>query len=263
MNDLLKPITTNGKTIILAYDQGFEHGPRDFNMQNIDPSYVMDIAKKEDLDGFACQIGVARHYYTKKYRDIPLIVKVNGKTRFENDNPVSLQHTSVEHAANIGAKAVGYTIYLGSEYEQDMLREFGRICEEAHNKGLASICWMYPRGPNIDDETSTENLAYGSRIAMELGADMVKTKSNGDVGGMSWIVASAAKASVVFAGGSKQDDLDFLKKTKKGLDAGADGLAVGRNIWQSEHPYLITDALKQVVYDGEDPSKAIKSVNLD
>ena len=77
------------------------------------------------------------------------------------------------------------------------------------------------------------------------------------------MVESAAKASVVFAGGSKQDDLDFLKKTKKGLDAGADGLAVGRNIWQSEHPYLITDALKQVVYDGEDPSKAIKSVNLD
>lgn len=251
MAKLIEQVMRDGKSIILAMDQGFEHGPVDFNEDNINPRYVMDIALKEEFTAFACQIGVARHYYTRKYRGVPLVIKLNGKTRFDNDDPLSLQHTSVEHAANIGAKAVGYTIYLGSSHEQRMFTEFGKICEEAHNRGLATICWMYPRGTHIDDETSTKTLAYGARIAMELGADMVKTKSNGDLGGMKWVVQSAGEAKTVFAGGALKDDLQFLKNAAFALKTGGVGLAVGRNVWQSKHPYLISEALKMVIFDGE------------
>lgn len=263
MSKLINQIMRDEKAIILAMDQGFEHGPVDFNEENIHPRYVMDIALKEEFTAFACQIGVARHYYTKKYRGVPLLIKLNGKTRFDNEDPVSLQHTTVEHAASIGAKAVGYTIYLGSTHEQEMFIEFGRICEEAHNRGLAAVCWMYPRGPHIKDETDTKTLAYGARIAMELGADMVKTKSNGDLGGMKWVVKSAGAAKTVFAGGSLKDDLQFLKNAEFALKTGGVGLAVGRNIWQSKHPYLMSEALKQVIFEGVSPDKALKNVKLE
>ncbi|MGC9132210.1 MAG: aldolase, partial [Candidatus Micrarchaeia archaeon] len=67
-----------GKAIILAYDHGIEHGPTDFNEKCIDPEYVMEIAEKGKFNGIVLQKGIAEKYYNGK---VPLILKVNGKTR--------------------------------------------------------------------------------------------------------------------------------------------------------------------------------------
>jgi len=244
----LSGITRHGKTVILAYDQGFEHGPVDFNVTNVDPEFIMRLGVQGGYNAVAVQSGIAEKYYGSIYRDIPLIVKLNGKTRFDNKDPLSLQHTSVSKAASLGATAVGYTIYLGSTHEQKMITEFGKLTEEAHSFGMPSICWMYPRGPPIQDELSTDTLAYGARIAMELGADLVKLKFNGDVEATKWIVKSAGKAKVVIAGGSKTGDDEFLGMARQVMETGAIGLAVGRNIWQHESPLDITRKLKDVVF---------------
>ncbi len=253
-------VLPKGKTLILACDQGFEHGPKDFNIKNIDPDHIMDIALEGRYNAVAVQAGIAEKYHVAHFRDIPLIVKLNGKTRFDNDDPVSLQHTSVEYASRLGASGVGYTIYLGSSREQEMFVEFGRICEEAHRKGLLAVCWMYPRGPFIDDEVSTDNLAYGARVAMELGADMVKLKFNGDVEGMKWVVKCAGRAKVVIAGGSKTGDLDFLKLAEAAMKSGAAGFAVGRNVWQNDRPLDLTKALKDVVFHGKTADEAFEAL---
>lgn len=238
----------DGKTLILACDQGFEHGPVDFNLKNIDPKYIFDIAKDAGYNAVAVQAGIAEKY-GYEYRDIPLIVKLNGKTRFDNEDPVSYQHTSVEYAAQLGAMAVGYTIYLGSSKEQEMFREFGYICEQARRRGMKSVCWMYPRGIHIKNELDTDTLAYAARIAMELGADVVKLKHNGDVEGMKWVVKSAGKAKVVIAGGSKTSDEEFIKLVEDSLEAGAVGLAVGRNVWQHEDPLKISMKAKEKIFN--------------
>lgn len=237
---------TEGKTLILACDQGFEHGPVDFNAKNIDPEYIFDIAKEGKYNAVAVQAGIAKHYYTEKHHDIPLVIKLNGKTKFDNEDPKSFQHTSVEYAIRLGAKAVGYTIYLGSSHEQEMFREFAAICEEAHNYGIKAICWMYPRGPSIKNDLDTDVLAYAARIASELGADVVKLKFNGDVEAMKWVVKCAGRTKVVFAGGSKISEKEFLELSKKMVEAGAQGLAVGRNVWQSENPLKLTSEIKKV-----------------
>jgi fructose-bisphosphate aldolase, class I len=236
----------DGKTLILACDQGFEHGPVDFNAKNIDPDYIFDIAKEGKYNAVAVQAGIAKHHYTEKYKDVPLIIKLNGKTKFDNEDPLSLQHTSVEYAIRLGAKAVGYTIYLGSSNEQEMFREFAAICEEAHDYGIKSICWMYPRGPSIKNDLDTEVLAYAARIANELGADVVKLKFNGDVEAMKWVVKCAGKTKVVFAGGSKISEKEFLELSHKMVEAGACGMAVGRNVWQSENPLKLTADIKKI-----------------
>ena len=77
----LSSITKNGRALYLAYDQGIEHGPEDFNDNNVDPLYIIDIAKKGKFNGVVFQKGIAEKYYNEiKKSKVPLIVKLNGKT---------------------------------------------------------------------------------------------------------------------------------------------------------------------------------------
>jgi len=259
-SDRVDTLFHKGKVLILAYDQGLEHGPTDFNLLNIDPQYIMDVGLEGRFSAIAAQAGIAEKYHVDHYKDVPLIVKLNGKTKLSKEDPLSLQHTSVDYAEKLGAIAVGYTIYLGSNHEQQMLVEFGKICEEAHQKGLLAICWMYPRGSNIQEEESTETIAYGTRVAMELGADIIKIKYNGDQEGLRWIVKAAGKAKVVIAGGSKKTDYEFMQMTREVIDAGAAGLAVGRNIWQHKNPLLMAKVLKEIIFNNKKPQEILQEL---
>ncbi|HOR52560.1 MAG TPA: fructose-bisphosphate aldolase, partial [Candidatus Pacearchaeota archaeon] len=77
----LSKITTRGKALFLAYDQGLEHGPSDFDDKNVDPKYIIEIAKKGKYNGIVFQKGIAEKYNQEiKASKVPLIVKLNGKT---------------------------------------------------------------------------------------------------------------------------------------------------------------------------------------
>jgi len=146
----LNKITKKGKALFLAYDQGLEHGPTDFNDKNVDPNYIINIAKKGKYTGIVFQKGIAEKYSKEiKKSKVPLIVKLNGKTNLFKGEPIARQLCTVQEAIALGAKAVGYTIYLGSDYEDEMLQEFENIQREAHAKGLPVIVWIYPRGKSI------------------------------------------------------------------------------------------------------------------
>lgn len=165
-------------------------------------------------------------------------------------NPYSAQICSVERAVKAGASAIGYTIYDGSPNEPRMFHEFSKIVEQAHDYGLPVVAWMYPRGPNIN-ELDNKVLAYAARIGMELGADIIKVKFNGDLENLKWMVRCAGKTKIVISGGEKMDEVSFLNEASKVLSAGVLGMAVGRNVWQSEKPFSVARALKAVVYDGK------------
>lgn len=253
-NDLLSKITKEGKCLILAYDQGFEHGPTDFDVVNVDPDYIFRIALEGEYSALAVQAGIAEKYMKPEYKHIPLIIKLNGKTALLRGDPLSVQHTSVAHALKLGACAVGYTVYFGSAFEQTMFKELAAICEEAHAAGIPVICWMYPRGLNVPNEFATDILAYAARVAMELGADVVKLKYNGDLDAMKWVVKCAGKTKVVIAGGPHVSESDFEKLTFDAISAGAIGMAVGRNVWQDKTPLILTKSLKEIVFHGKNPA---------
>lgn len=244
----LSKITTNGKAIYLAYDHGMEHGPVDLKGRSIDPSYILDIAVEGDYNAIVLQKGVAEKYYPVYQKKIPLIMKLNGKTRLVGGEPVSPQVCSVTKAIELGASAVGYTIYLGSEHEATMLKEFGKIEEEAHQNNLVVIGWMYPRGGAIKDDDSPEVTAYAARIGLELGADVVKIKYCGSKECFAEAVRSAGLTKVVLSGGPKVPDEKFLKVVENVMAAGAIGIAVGRNVWQRENPLEITQKLKEIIF---------------
>jgi len=255
MNSFLR----NGKGMLLAYDQGFEHGTSsDFNDKNIDPAYIMDIAEKGDFTGVVLHKGLAEKYYNGK---VPLIVKLNGKTSLPKGEPVSTMVCSVEEAIRLGAKGVGYTIYLGSANESVMLEEFGEIQEEAHEEGLPAIAWIYPRGEAVKNDTAPEIVAYAARAGLEMGADAVKIKYTGASESFRWAVKAAGLARVFMSGGPKApDDGTFLGQVKGAIDAGATGLAVGRNVWQHSNPLKLTSALKEIIFNGGDTQKALQLV---
>lgn len=243
--------------ILLAYDQGLEHGPTDFNERNVDPAFIMELAVAGKFTGVVFQKGLAEKYYDGQ---VPLVLKVNGKTNLVKGEPLARQNCSVKRAHEIGAKAIGYTIYAGSIHESIMLEEFGRIQEEAHKLRMAAIAWIYPRGEAIKNDTAPEIVAYAARTGLELGADAVKIKYTGDVESFRWAVKSAGKTKVFMSGGPKApSEVDFLKQVRGVLDAGATGLAVGRNVWQSSDPLRMARVLRKLVIEDQSVAEALRA----
>lgn len=245
----LNKITKKGKALFLAYDQGLEHGPTDFNDKNIDPNYIINIAKKGEYTGVVFQKGIAEKYNKEiKNSKIPLIIKLNGKTNLVKGEPISTQICGVDEAVKLGAKAVGYTIYIGSAHESKMMKEFSAIQEEARTKGLPVIAWIYPRGKSVKSIPKKDLMAYACRVGLEIGADIIKIVYDGNQKDLEWAVKSAGKTKVVIAGGAKKDEKLFLKQVSELTNAGAIGLAVGRNIWQSSDPLNATEKLKEIIW---------------
>ncbi len=171
----LNKILTKGKALYLAYDQGLEHGPVDFNDKNVNPEYIIRIAKEGKYNAVIFQKGIAEKYNKEiKKAKVPLIIKLNGKTSLRKGEPLSTQLCTVNEAIKLGAKAVGYTIYIGSQHESVMLREFENIAREAHSKNIPVIAWIYPRGKSIEGKDANDLMIYAARVGLEIGADIVK-----------------------------------------------------------------------------------------
>jgi class I fructose-bisphosphate aldolase len=235
--------------MFLAYDQGMEHGPTDFNDLNVDPKFIIAVAKRGRFTGVIFQKGIAEKYNAEiKKSGVPLIVKLNGKTSLKKGDPVSLAVCSVEEAVDLGAVAVGYTIYIGSEFEDEMLTEFGDIVEEAHGLGLPVVAWIYPRGKSVKGKRKGELMAYAARVGLEVGADIVKLHSTGVKKDVAWAVESAGKCKVVVAGGKKKSVAGLLKEVKMSVKAGCVGVAIGRNVWQAKKPLDVARKLREVVW---------------
>ncbi len=235
--------------MFLAYDHGLEHGPTDFNDKDVDPRYIIEIAKKGKFNALIFQKGIAEKYNQEiKDSGVPLIVKLNGKTNLFKGEPISRQICSVKEAVSLGAVAVGYTLYIGSRFESVMMKEFDAIEEEAHKLGLPVIAWIYPRGKSVEKKPVGELMAYAGRVALEIGADLVKLKYDGKPKDLKWTVESAGKTKVFIAGGTREEGKAFLKEVRDIIKAGAAGMAVGRNIWQSEKPLELAKELKKIIW---------------
>jgi class I fructose-bisphosphate aldolase len=247
----LAKISKNNRFLLLAYDQGMEIGPTEFNDDNVDPEYIFKIADNGHFTGVIVQKGLAEKYYFNQNRQAPLIIKLNGKDKIYQGEPISHQLCSVSEAVRLGAVAVGYTIYLGSEHEPEMFQEFGRMEEEAHHAGLPVIGWMYPRGKAVADPLDNDVTAYAARVGLELGADIVKVHYTNQPDKFHWVVRSAGKTKVLSSGGEYQGDDHTLQQAKEVMSSGAAGMAVGRDIWESKNPDDVSAKLNQIVIEGK------------
>jgi len=247
----------NGTAIFLPYDQGLEHGPRDFfaNPAASDPKYVIRLALEGGFNAIAIQIGLAEKFYWEYAGEIPLILKLNGKTDIPTSiDPLSPVNATVREAVRLGADAVGYTLYVGSPAQEHDFRQYLAIRDEARQLGMPLIVWSYPRGTAIDGKGGKDSfyaVDYAARTASELGADVVKVNFphpekqdgvppayQGEISlqhAISAVVRSANRTLLLVSGGERAGDEAMLEKARQSMEAGATGLIFGRNVWQREH----------------------------
>ena len=248
-----------GKLMILPIDQGLEHGPVDFfpNPPSADPEFQFKLAVKGGYSGIALHLGLAEKYAPKYAGKIPIVLKINGKTRIPSAaEPISPMTGSVEDAVRIGADAIGYTLYVGSPNQHTDFTQFRKVKADAERYGMPIIMWAYPRGEAIDKKGGRNSLFavdYAARVADELGADIVKlnvpvddpkTRSSQRAPydklelsyeeRVSKVVKSAGKCLVLFSGGGMVSDEEVIRRAKVCVEQGATGLIFGRNLWQRE-----------------------------
>jgi class I fructose-bisphosphate aldolase len=249
----------NGTLMLLPIDQGIEHGPRDFfpNPASKDPDYQFRLAVEAGYSALACQIGMASKYYPDYAGQVPLILKVNGKTDIPSAaHALSTCNASVEDAVRLGADAVGYTLYVGSPSQGEDLVQLRQVREACERYGMPLVVWSYPRGEAIDAKGGAGSfyaIDYAARMAMEMGADVVKLnmpKINPEkdkdapapynemevdqAEAIRQCVESAGRSLVVLSGGSKVDDETVLQNCRDVMAAGGSGVIFGRNVWQRE-----------------------------
>ncbi len=171
-----------GRLMLFAGDQKVEHLNKDFygkdiSIDDADPEHLFKIASKAKIGVFATQLGLIARY-GMDYRDIPYLVKLNSKTNIvktEQMDPFSNQWIDVEQVVKFkkdsGLKilAVGYTIYPGSKYEGEMLKQAAQIVYKAHEHGLVTVIWAYPRGVSVTDELDPHLIAGATGIVATLG----------------------------------------------------------------------------------------------
>jgi fructose-bisphosphate aldolase, class I len=247
----------NGTALFLPYDQGLEHGPRDFfaNPAASDPKYILGLALEGGFNGIAIQIGLAEKFYWDYAGEIPLVLKLNGKTDIPSAiDPLSPANATVEDAVRLGADAVGYTLYLGTPAQERDFAQYRQVRADAHRLGMPLIVWSYPRGSAVDAKGGKDSfyaVDYAARAASELGADMVKVnfphpdKQSGAAQpylrefsaqqAIDAVVTSANRTLLLVSGGERAGDQAMLDKARQSMEAGATGLIFGRNVWQREH----------------------------
>ena len=123
-----------------------------------------------------------------------------------------------------------------------------QTAEAAHNVGLPLIVESVLWGTRIENKKDPEMLAFGARMAVELGADAIKTEYTGDAKTMKNIIDSCP-ATVLLLGGSKSSDPEALwEGTRQACAVGAKGVIYGRNVWQQDDPVAISRRLREIIH---------------
>ncbi len=276
-------ITGNsGRLMLFAGDQKVEHLNDDFYGEGIhpddsDPEHLFRIAGQGKIGVFATQLGLIARY-GMDYPDVPYLVKLNSKTNLvktSQADPFSQQWLDVEQVVDFrnssGLKilAVGYTLYPGSEHEAEMFHQAARIIYNAHQYGLVTVLWMYPRGKAVRDEKDPHLIAGATGVAACLGADFAKVNYPKKEGLESRevfkeAILSAGRTRVVCAGGASDDAAAFLQRLYDQIHvSGAAGNATGRNIHQRslEEAVRMCNAIYAVTVEGASPEEALNIYN--
>ncbi len=243
-----------GKCIIVPMDHGVSVGPID---GLIDVCKAVSEVAEGGADAVLEHKGMVRWGHRGRGRDIGLILHLSSSTDLSPQPNAKILTASVEDALKNGADGVSMHVNLGDSTEAKMLEDLGRVARDAEKWGMPLLVMMYGRGPKITNGFDPGVVAHCARVAMELGADIVKVPYTGDIDSFAHVVAGA-HIPVVIAGGPKTETTgEFLQTVADAIKAGASGLSVGRNIFQHPEPRRMVSALSGLVHAGWSVEQAL------
>lgn len=268
----------SGRLMLFAGDQKVEHMNDDYygegiTAENAHPEHMFKIASQAKIGVFAAQLGLIARFGVN-YRNIPYLVKLNSKTHLvktSQKDPSSISWIDIDQVvefkknSGLNIVGVGYTVYVGSEFEAKMLREAAQIIYNAHRHGLLTVIWAYPRGKAVTDEKDPHIVAGAAGVTACLGADFVKVNYPKKEGiksseALKEAVAAAGMTKLVCAGGSNADAEKFLQALHDQIHiSGAMGNATGRNIHQRplNEAIRLSNAIYAITVENKSVSEAL------
>ena len=244
-NRISRIIKKDGHTVMLAVDHGYFMGPTT-GLENLGKTVVPLLRYADTL---MLTRGALR-YYIPPENDVPIVLRVSGGTSIIGKELLHEGITvSMEDALRLNVSGVAFSIMVGADFERDTLLDFTKVVDEAERYGIPVLA-VTAVGKEMKKDS--KYLALASRMAAELGARIVKTYYCEDFEK----VVDTCPVPVVIAGGKKTSEKDALKMAYDAIQAGASGVDMGRNIFQSDNPAAMIKAVRAIVHKKATPDEA-------
>jgi putative autoinducer-2 (AI-2) aldolase len=252
-NRLAQLIQPDGRALFLPIDHGYFQGPtRKLEEPGKTVKPLLPYA-----DAIMLTRGILRSSIDPSDTK-PIILRVSGGTSVVGED---LSHegvtTSVREAIRLNASAVSLSIFVGSKYEHESLLNLSNLVNECEEYGIPVMA-VTAVGKELE-KREARYLALCCRIAAELGARVVKTYYCKE--GFEKVVRGCP-VPVVMAGGPKvETELEVFEFVHDGIQKGAIGVNLGRNIWQSDYPVAMIRAIRSIIHENATPKEAQELFN--
>jgi DhnA family fructose-bisphosphate aldolase class Ia len=243
---------SSGRALIVALDHGLLDGPCR-GLEN--PAETIAQIVTGGADAVLTSYGLARRF-ARELAPLGLILRVDGGATSLGPagGPPSLLYR-VEDALRLGADAIALNGFPGAPHEQASLENIAQAVGLAHPWGLPVLAEMVPGGFDSAPEWRTvDNIALAVRVAAEMGADLVKTPY---VAGFERVIEPCYVPVVILGGAKRGNERSMLADIKTAVNAGASGVAIGRNIFQADDPAVMTAAVAAVLHQGATVDEAV------
>ncbi|MEE9490918.1 MAG: 3-hydroxy-5-phosphonooxypentane-2,4-dione thiolase [Dehalococcoidia bacterium] len=246
-NRMAQLIQSDGRCLFLPIDHGYFQGP----------TRKLEQPRKtlEPIVQYADAVFVTRGVLRSSVdpdKAKPIILRVSGGTSMVGKDLANEGiTTSMEEAIRLNVSAVGISIFVGSDYEKESLLNLSKLVDDGEKYGIPVMA-VTAVGKELE-KRDARYLALCSRIAAELGARVVKTYwcENFDK------VTQGCPVPVVMAGGPHVDtELEVFEFVHDGIQKGAVGVNLGRNVWQNDYPVAMIKALRAIIHENATPKEA-------
>jgi putative autoinducer-2 (AI-2) aldolase len=237
----------SGKTVMLAFDHGYFQGPTT-GLERMDLTIVPLIPHADVL---MCTRGALRTVIPASSTNA-IVLRCSAGQSILTEMSREAIGVDIEDAIRINAAAITTQIYIGAEYEHQSIKNLVQLIDTGTRYGIPT---MAVTGVGQTMKRDARYFGLATRIAAELGAHYVKSYYVEE--GFEKICAGCP-VPIVIAGGKKLPELDALTMAYEAIDQGAAGVDMGRNIFQSEHPVAMIQAVGAVVHKGEKPQRAFQ-----
>ena len=248
LSKIIKP--KDGRTVMLAVDHGYFMGPTT-GLEKLDEMINPLLPYADTL---MLTRGALRNY-VDPVTNIPIVLRVSGGTSIVGKE---LLHegtvVSIEDAIRLNVSGVAYSILVGADFERDTLLGMTKYIDEAERYGIPVLAVT---AVGKDMAKDVRYLGLASRMAAELGAHIVKTYFCKDFEK----VIESCPVPVVIAGGKKQPEKDALNMAYDAIQAGAIGVDMGRNVFQSTDPVGMIKAVNAIIHRDVTPKEAFEIFN--
>jgi 2-amino-4,5-dihydroxy-6-oxo-7-(phosphonooxy)heptanoate synthase len=237
-------VTGDGKYLFVPLDHSVSDGP--VTGRGGWPGLIRAIASG-GADAVIVHKGRARTISPELLGPCALIVHLSAGTAHAADVDAKVLVGDVEDALRLGADAVSVHVNIGSDTEARQLADLGTVADACHRWNMPLLAMIYPRGPRIVDPRDPALLSHVVNIAVDLGADLVKTSCTAPVNRMAEVVESCPIP--ILGAGGPPDSSSLADYAASLMLAGCAGLAVGRRVFSSPRPASVVATLASIVHD--------------